>query len=160
MSLRETVERLRKSRVAQDDPGDSVERWREDVSDLYRQVTEWLQPFTADGGIVLTRQPKTIHEEGLGEYETEQLDIEVGDETVRLDPRAMRVIGARGRIDISHLGSGDPAMLILTGTADDRTWNIVDRTDRTGLTPLTKDSFEAALDRLVQPFEPGSGPAM
>ena len=160
MPLRDTVERLRHARVEPNDPVYNADRWRDDVTQLYRNISEWLAPFIEDGGIVLKQHSKTVFEESIGSYEIDQLDIEVGDETVRLDPRGAIVIGARGRIDMSHLGTGDPLLLVLTGTADQSHWAIVNRSVRTKLTALTKDSFESALESLVEQYATSSEPSM
>lgn len=151
MSLKETIERLRAMRAEPEESGPIVSTWQGEVSRLYDMIGGWLKPYVDDGGIELKRQAKTAYEERTGSYDIDQLDIDVGDETVRLDPAAAIVIGARGRIDMSHLGSGDPLILVLTGP-DGQDWNVVDRSAGRTLTPLTKETFEAALDGLLQEY--------
>lgn len=152
MALKETVARLRSAQAEPDDAGDIVSRWQIAVRHLYDDISTWLSSYIADGDIKLERRSKTAHEDSIGTYDIDQLDIDVGNETVRLDPKGAVVIGARGRIDMSHLGTGDPLILVLTGTGEGPNWSLVDRSMRTGLTPLTKETFEAALDRLLAEY--------
>lgn len=153
MALRETVERLRKTRTEEPKPADAVQTWRVEVARLYETVTDWLRPLVEEDGVVLTKETKAAYEDSVGSYEIDQLDIEVGDEVVRFDPKGTVVIGARGRIDVTLLGSGDPSILVLTGEADQPAWSIVDRSARTNLVPLTRESFEALLERLLESYE-------
>lgn len=160
MALKDTVDRL--SRLKEEPPPADrvVDDWRSAVSDLYDRIADWLAPYVDEGTMLLTRHPKSAHEERTGPYDIDVLDIDVGPETVRLDPRGAVVIGARGRIDMTLLGRGDPVMLILAETDAAPEWSIVDRTRRTTLTPLTKDAFEAALDAVLDAFELPSGLTM
>lgn len=160
MALKETVERLRDARDRPADAAEVVAFWRTEVFKLYDTIAGWLKPFVDNGGIVLERQSKAMTEEGVGHYEIDRLDIEVGNETVRLDPRGTIVIGARGRIDMSHLGSGDPLYLVLIGTDDKPAWSIVRSKERGTLTPLTKETFEQALDGLLETYGVRSESAM
>ncbi|MFE1599363.1 hypothetical protein [Methylobacterium sp. ID0610] len=160
MAFRDTVERLRRERTEPMRSADLVSAWRAEVSRLYDDIAEWLLPYTDDGGIQLERHAKAASEESLGSYEIDQLDIVVGREIVRLDPQGTMVIGARGRIDMSHLGSGDPRVLVLTGDEAAPAWHLVDRTSRTRLTPLTKESLEAALEGLLEEYGLRAGSAM
>jgi hypothetical protein len=160
MSFKETVDRLRQTTAPMRSPDELVSAWQHDVARLYDEIAEWLKPYVDDGGISLSRQEKAASEERTGSYTIDQLDIDIGNETVRLDPRATSVIGARGRIDMSHLGSGDPVMLILLGDAEHPLWKIVDPAERTKQIPLDKGSFEATLDRLLEEYGTHAEPSI
>jgi len=160
MALRETIERLRDARGEREDPTDIVDRWKGAVSRLYDDIAAWLKPYVDDGGLVLERVTKAVHEEATGAYEIDVLDIEVGTETVRLEPMGAVVIGALGRIDMSLLGSGDPLFLVLAGPAQQPTWNLVKPSKRTRSTALTKATFEATLEELLAAYGLRSGPTM
>lgn len=160
MALRETIERLKEPRGEREEPADIVARWKAAVSGLYDDIATWLQPYIDDGSLVLKRVAKPVHEEATGPYEIDVLDIEVGTETVRLEPKGTVVIGAFGRIDISHLGSGDPLFLVLTGPTEQPTWNLVKPSERRRTTVLTKETFEATLDDLLAAYSLQSGPGI
>lgn len=160
MALRDTVERLRDGHDRRANAAQSIAFWRAEVSKLYDAIEGWLKPYLDDGGILLERQPTSVTEDGLDPYEIDRLDIEVGTETVRLDPRGTIVIGARGRIDMSHLGSGDPIYLVLVGSDDRPGWSIVEPKDRKNLRPLTKETFESALESLLESYGVREEPPM
>lgn len=152
MALKDTIDRILGSRTTMDrmDAQRSiVGRWQSDVGQLYDRVGEWLKPFVEAGDITLERQEISVEEERTGLYEIDRLDLGVGDEIIRLEPKGTVVIGAHGRIDMSRLGSGeDPILLVLTDTSDPQ-WSIVDRSARTTLEPLTKETFETAIEKLL-----------
>lgn len=160
MALKETVERLRRLKDDAPSKDDTVDEWRSAVSDLYDRITDWLTPFLDDKAIALERRPKSAYEEQIGDYDIDMLDIDVGPETVRLDPRGAVVIGARGRIDMTLLGRGEPLMLILSEGDGEPGWFVVERQRRTTLTPLTKDVFEASLEKLLEDFDLRPGPSV
>ncbi|MEL6064424.1 MULTISPECIES: hypothetical protein [unclassified Methylobacterium] len=160
MALRETIERLKDPRGYREEPADIVAKWKAAVSKLYDDIATWLKPYLDDGSLVLKRVPKPVHEEATGPYEIDVLDIEIGAETVRLDPKGTVVIGALGRIDMSHLGSGDPLFLVLTGPPDQPIWNLVKPSERRRATVLTKETFEATLDDLLAAYSLQSGPGI
>lgn len=160
MALRETIERLRDAQGDREDPADIVARWKGAVSKLYDDIAAWLKPYIDDGDLALERVTKAVQEEATGPYEIDGLDIEVGTETVRLEPKGAVVIGALGRIDISRLGSGDPLFLVLTGPPQQPTWHLVKPSERTRATALTKETFEATLEELLAAYSLQSGPTM
>ncbi|MCJ2055218.1 hypothetical protein MKL09_01480 [Methylobacterium sp. J-048] len=160
MALKETIQRLRDAGGDREEPAALVTRWQGAVSGLYDAIAAWLKPFVDDGGIILERRLKPMHEAATGAYEIERLDIEVGTETVRLDPMGTVVIGARGRIDMSRLGSGDPLFQVLAGPAEQPGWSIVQPSARSRSTPLTKESFETALDALLTAYDLGTDPRL
>ena len=160
MALRETVERLRKTQVEALSPADVIQAWQTEVDRLYATLSDWLRPLVDNGDIVLTSGTKAAYEDTLGPYDVAQLDIEVGDEIVRCDPRGTIVVGARGRIDVTLLGIADPSILVLTGEVGYPSWSIVDRSTRTTLVPLTKESFEALLEKLLESYEIRAEPSM
>lgn len=159
MALRDTVERLRKLNDGPPPKDDIIGEWRSAVSELYDRIAGWLSPYVDDETMVLTRHPESVHEEQIGTYDIDVLDIDVGPETVRLAPRGTVVIGARGRVDMTLLGRGDPLMLILAEADGGRAWFVVERQRRTTLTRLTGDAFEAALERVLEGFDLRSEPS-
>ncbi|MCJ2135658.1 hypothetical protein MKK69_16625 [Methylobacterium sp. J-026] len=152
MPLRETIERLRDARGERDDPAEIVARWTGAVSRLYADIAGWLKPYVDDGDLILERTARAVHEEATGTYEIDVLDIGVGPETVRLEPKGAVVIGALGRVDMFRLGSGDPMFIVLTGPAQQPTWSLVKPSERGRSTALTKETFEATLDELLAAY--------
>ncbi len=156
MSLEQTIDRVLSARTEHNDALSSdktITRWRNDIEKLYAQVENWMKPYVDAGKMTIDRRRHEITEEKLGTYPIDLLDFDVGDETIRLEPRASRVIGAQGRVDMFRLGStDDPILLVLTGEDESRTWNVVDRSGRTKLNAMTKDAFEGAVERLFSEF--------
>ena len=160
MALKDTVERLQKLRENPQPGSEIIGEWRSAVSGLYDQIAGWLGPYVDNESMTLTHHIKSAHEDSIGTYDIDVLDIDVGPETVRLDPRGAIVIGARGRIDMTLLGRADPLMLVLTESDDGRGWFIVERQRRTTLTPLTETTFESALEGLLERYDLRPGPSM
>ena len=107
MALRETVERLRKTQVEAPSPADVIQAWQTEVDRLYATLSDWLRPLVDNGDIVLTRGTKAAYEDTLGPYDVAQLDIEVGDEIVRCDPRgrswSVRAAASTSRFSVSRI---------------------------------------------------------
>lgn len=95
-------------------PQERIDRYRQRVEELYNLITDnWLRENVNAGLITINRQPVTIREERLGEYNIDSLIINIDRNKILLKPYGTILIGTRGRIDIScRMRNG---MFILTG---------------------------------------------
>lgn len=85
--------------------------WQQQIGQLYDHVGEILRPLVESGDLQMTRRPQTIHEESLGQYDAETLQLSIGLRSVMLKPIASVIIGGVGRIDLQ--GPEGTARLIL-----------------------------------------------
>lgn len=155
MSFREKIQRIRDEKMHSESKSDKLEMWRGEIERLYAEIFTWLSDYIDEGVISVTQVEKTDVAVPNSNTENCTLDIEIGEEIIRIDPRGTSVIGARGRADMFRLGEGEPIILALTGEGRDLKWNIVDSKTKS-LELLTKQSFEDALDKLIPEYERSS----
>ena len=95
-------------------PQERIDTFKKHVEEFYNSVcNEWLKDNIEKGLIKTSRQTIRIHEESLGFYEIDALNITIGDIVVNLRPIGTILIGTRGRIDISYRSRS--GMFVLTG---------------------------------------------
>src|SRR3546814_2714718 len=78
----------------------SKEWWLDKLAELYELVNKSLGDYVKSGDVSISRSPVTLHEEQLGSYQVDQLEILLGRQIVRLKPIGTFLIGARGRVDM------------------------------------------------------------
>ncbi|PWE13036.1 hypothetical protein [Alcaligenes faecalis] len=76
------------------------ELWINKLAELYSLVNKSLEDYVNSGDVRITRSPVTLHEEQIGSYRVDQLEILIGRQVVRLKPIGTFLIGARGRVDM------------------------------------------------------------
>lgn len=86
--------------AAQVTPEQEKELWLRKLAELHTLVTESLDAYVKRGDVAINRVPIGLHEEQLGSYTADQLDIVLGRQVVRLKPIGTYLIGARGRVDM------------------------------------------------------------
>ncbi|MFI5139340.1 MAG: hypothetical protein ACHQIM_16075 [Sphingobacteriales bacterium] len=77
-------------------------QWISSVTEFYRNIKKWLEPFTKEGLLVIREDSWTnIDEDSFGNYDLKKLTIIIGKkDVVTLTPRGKLVVGGYGRIDM------------------------------------------------------------
>jgi len=75
-------------------------QWLSAVKDLYGDIQKWLQSSIKQGVVTVKTTPKIITEPYLGSYEVEKLEIQVGEETVSIDPQGVELANVLGEVMI------------------------------------------------------------
>jgi hypothetical protein len=86
-------------------------RWLKDLSELYRQVTEFLQPYVDAKQLVIRLEKIQLVEENLGSYTAQNMIIVIGRQSIKLQPIGTLLIGSRGRVDV--IGTTGQGQLML-----------------------------------------------
>lgn len=112
--LKEKKENAAKTAANTFNSQERIDQYKKRVEELYNLITEdWLHKNVEDGLITIAREPVTIREEMLGNYEVDSLIITIDGKRILLKPYGTILIGTRGRVDIScRMRNG---MFILTG---------------------------------------------
>ncbi|MXW77781.1 MAG: hypothetical protein F4Z57_02095 [Gemmatimonadetes bacterium] len=74
--------------------------WKKHLDEFYQLVEGFLQKYTNQGKVHITRATKQITEEHIGSYDVKSLEVQIGTIKVRLDPIGRRVLGVKGRVDM------------------------------------------------------------
>ncbi len=122
------------------------QRWLNAVRDLYIEIeTKYLARLIKDKVVTVSRRPKTMFEESLGEYSVDDLIINVGDESAVFSPKGRLIVGAQGRVDLE----GERAVVTLV--LNPGRWSIVaSRTPTLRLVPLSEQSLLEAVKDVMR----------
>jgi hypothetical protein len=123
------------------------QEWLGAIDQLYQTVGELLSEPLHKGLVRLSKRKKAITESYLGQYEADELLLNVGDEEVVFSPKGRNVVGASGRVDVR--GETGEAMLVLqTGPR----WALVSsKYPQLKTVPLDAASFGEALRAVMRP---------
>lgn len=162
MSLKDAIARIRSANA---DEGNTervdVSSWVTALDGLYADVASWLAEYVRDGDLTIERHPLKLEEDGTRPYSVELVDVAVAGEIVRLEPRGMFVVGARGRLDMYRLGStANPIVVLLLEREHTLIWHLFDRNGRPKFEMLARETFENAFEKLLEEFEPRSKPGL
>ncbi|MEK4529766.1 hypothetical protein NST38_30650 [Paenibacillus sp. FSL H8-0104] len=148
-----------------------VDHFIERVSTLFIFIEDILEPFIADKTIVIERRQRHIIEEDYGEYDVQELIIDVSGDKVHLTPVGANIIGAVGRIDMR--GPQKSAVMLLTREAGPQIntyispheapqpeaitlerltameWQFLERVPRSHYLEFSPDSFKQMLMRVI-----------
>jgi hypothetical protein len=75
--------------------------WLSYIEPFYDWILEWLFEYIEQGKIQVTRQNITLTEDNIGSYCTQKLILKLANKEVSLRPIGTRLIGSKGRIDMS-----------------------------------------------------------
>ncbi len=146
------VELLRRRQGAsQVTAGDVLEakQWEADVDEVMAKIRKWLEKMEAERLVRIKPRRVTLTEEAVGKYSLPALTISTpGYTLVTIEPVGLRVMGARGRID---LVSGPRSMMLLRFGAGD--WHFVSPAPSPGhweSEPLQEESFYKNLRWLLE----------
>ncbi len=73
-------------------------QWLSAVQELYDDIQKWLQSSIKQGVVTVKTTPITITEPYLGSYDVEKLEIQVGEETVSIDPQGVELANILGEV--------------------------------------------------------------
>jgi hypothetical protein len=142
-----------------------VSEWVAGVDSLCNDIRLFLSEYQADNLLALMEERISVHEEGLGDYSIARLSIRSGKSLVRLTPVGRLVAGALGRADLANSDTPLHGYMLLRQGFKSSDWQIAHRQANPFLTtgggsldvgpimfaePLTKNSFEQALDNLLR----------
>ncbi|MGB3836254.1 hypothetical protein [Castellaniella sp.] len=99
--IKSQAKNTEKNSTAQITPEQEKKLWLEKLAELHNLVDESLNAYVKSGDVKITRVPVVLHEEQLGLYEANQLEILLGRQLIRLKPIGTFLIGARGRVDMT-----------------------------------------------------------
>jgi len=146
----DTFLRQKKQQQPQIDWESKKQKWLLSVNELYATIEDWLSHLTNDHIVKISYDTITLDEYYLNPYSVRQLNLLVGYESVRFEPKGMIVVNAAGRIDMI----GDDGTLKLLFRSDNETdklqWVIAVSTVHSVWFPLTKASFSEALEQVMQ----------
>lgn len=159
MSIDKLVQQLEKQpKTVEQHFAEQRDQWVADVAKLMSDVTEWLRPAIEKRLVRIERYKVKLNEPDTDEYEIDGLTIHLGQRSVQMTPRGMRVlgaipsgrkriVGARGQVD---LVSGPARGTILRKA--DGTWQLVTvdgwSADREAV-PLDQETMTEALSELI-----------
>jgi hypothetical protein len=87
------------------------DEWLARLEQLYDQIEQFLTEFIEDHSITTSFSEIPLNEANIGSYEARKMEIQIGRQTVYLEPIGTWLIGSRGRVDV--VGSAGRAQLIL-----------------------------------------------
>ena len=144
--------------------------WRRELDTLYSAMEGYLQSYTESGQITIERRSVELTEEYLGTYDAEALAMSIGNDEIIAQPVGTRLIGSRGRVDLTGprktlrivlLEKGGPAAKItisgedgpiersshslIRGEVDHRGWYFATRPPAATVTAFDEDSFRDAI---------------
>ena len=78
-----------------------IDDWRERIASLFSGVESWLPlGWSAREGAEVWMHEDVMRNLGIAERQLPSLDLNKGDLWARLEPRALWIIGANGRLDL------------------------------------------------------------
>ena len=122
-----------------------IEDWQHRVVTLYDHLEGWLPPgWSSQRRLDVVMDEQVMRNVGLSAKRLPSLVLQHGTFAVRLQPRALWIMGANGRIDIvspvRHAVIVDRADLY-----DSPQWTIAPFLDQLAQYPLTRESFVETL---------------
>jgi len=122
------------------------EEWVADVSALFNDVRQWLEPAIKEGLVRVTSNLRQVSEEYLGTYGISSLTLAMPEgRLVEMIPVGRIVVGARGRVDI--VSGPKTVMLLRVGP---KRWKFRDPLGKQlNLRDLTETTFADTLRELI-----------
>jgi hypothetical protein len=77
------------------------DEWLRQLDVLYNSVSDYLHPYVEEGEIKIAYRDATLTEEDVGAYPVKELTITIGRSQVQLEPIGTRILGAKGRVDVT-----------------------------------------------------------
>ena len=156
LSFKEWVEKMNEE-ARNNEQGQRRAEWLRAYGQLKDQITRWLREDGLEQQIQIHPERVQRRELGLGTYDLEGLQIEIGDESVKVEPISRNVIGyvnppgggeirASGRVDLKS--SAQKYVLYRTIQDGKDVWYAVDE-GRYAVTPFTKERLQEILMDLM-----------
>ena len=127
--------------------------WGKQVDALYKKIQNWLSEHHKSGYLKFSTIKVTLSEPGLGDYDINSLELNlVGSHQVIFDPIETNILGAVGRMDLSHRGhSNHKTMLLLFKKGNNNfQWESWKGLNKEEQQPFTKETFEALLNQWIE----------
>ena len=150
-----------------------LEEWKKYLSDFHHQIENFLKPYTESEKLTITKRAVSLHEEYIGSYEVNALDIQLGYDKIMLTPIGTNLIGVKGRVDMLGPRGTIQFVLVPKGSSsprvnvkirdqseekfpEDKTvltteweWKISTPPPRINYLELEEESFQAAMMEVV-----------
>jgi len=99
------------------------------------------------GDLTVSRSSKTVVEEYIGQYEVDELILQVGNERAVFSPKGVNIVGASGRVDL--IGErGERTLVVQPGNR----WGIVvSRSPTVKVIPFDESSLLESLKDVMRP---------
>jgi hypothetical protein len=81
-------------------PEHEKQDWLRRLHELHGMVHGFLKDYLAAGDISISARDVTLHEDQLGNYTAQQIEIKLGHALVKLKPIGTYLIGVHGRVDM------------------------------------------------------------
>lgn len=118
-------------------------KWLQSIENIYSNIESWLKPFIDKELLEIKKAGKIeITEDYIGRYQASVLEINIGDDIIRLKPRGTLVLGSYGRIDMA----GPKGEVILI----EPEWNEWQIVEKIGDKRNTIDLNEESIKFLIQ----------
>ncbi len=120
MSLKDKLQKLNESKQSSAIDWESRKtEWQKAVQTVLTEIKEWFKPYIESGLFQIVETEKSITEEYLGTYNTNQLEFQFNSFRLVFEPMGRNILGAMGRIDVYLRGrKTDKYVLILLETKD------------------------------------------
>ncbi|MDM8550242.1 hypothetical protein QUF72_09200 [Desulfobacterales bacterium HSG2] len=156
MSLEEKLKKASLNRKKKDSEIDWDKRrllWTEQVGILYGNVEKWLKRYIEKNYISVHFYEIALHEEHIGKYSMDVLELDLGEPSVVFRPVGTNMIGACGRVDwyvSGHLD--DKRMLILRENDESQgfQWELWKKRHRR---PFNRDTLEETLEEWLACYD-------
>jgi len=164
MGLNDTLNNLHKKSEEDRAWEDSIpalkEEWKKDIDDLFRLIrVDFLGSHAESGLIKFNDVAVQRYEDMIGGYDTAELQIIAGNSIVIVSPVARMMIGSEGTVSMKRKNTVREVVLHRNRADKPSTeWTVLSagasNLSAPGRTssahqPLTKESFEVALDQLL-----------
>jgi hypothetical protein len=127
-----------------------LDDWTRRIDDLYARIAAWVAPE-----LTVSEEPRAVQIDGepMREVGAAPRDLPVldllknGERIVSIEPRGLWIIGANGRLDLTH-HDGSASRYFLVDSAQNFAppqWRVVSSEDRTVRRPLDKSVFLSLL---------------
>jgi hypothetical protein len=90
------------------------QQWISSVRALYDEINGWLHPLIDSKAVKLSRRLIKTHEQSLGQYEIESLEITLASKKLVFKPVGTVLVGAYGRIEVTGPKGSTTLLLLAT----------------------------------------------
>ena len=82
------------------DWAEELKVWKSNLHGFIKKVLEFLRPYIEQNRIRVEHVKKRIHEQHIGRYEVQTIEVTIGNTRVKFDPIGTNLFGAKGRVDM------------------------------------------------------------
>lgn len=118
--------------------------WLKSLDILFSDIEKWLSPHIKKGDVEILKSPITIREENIEEYETQKMQINIGNGFIYVKPLGTIVLGAYGRVDL-YGTKGDRLLILETW----ENWKFAKRTPKLETWDWNKKNFLETIQELM-----------